>query len=102
MNKITNHQLYRLIVAHFAEIIREPAVIFWGVVFPILMAWGLGIAFTQKTGVHAKLAVDRTEQTLDGSKSKLSAALSETGIKQDSSSLVTLKYVLLFISIKKK
>jgi ABC-type multidrug transport system permease subunit len=95
MNKITNHQLYRLIVAHFAEIIREPAVIFWGVVFPILMAWGLGIAFTQKTGVHAKLAVVRTEQTLDGSKSKLSAALSENGIKQDSSYLVTLKNVKL-------
>ena len=57
MNKITNHQLYRLITAHFAEIIREPAVIFWGMVFPILMAWGLGIAFTQKGVLHSKLAI---------------------------------------------
>jgi len=57
MNKITNHQLYRLITAHFAEILREPAVIFWGVVFPILMAWGLGIAFTQKSEVNFKMAI---------------------------------------------
>ncbi|MCX6229805.1 MAG: ABC transporter permease [Bacteroidia bacterium] len=91
MNKITNHQLYRLVVAHFAEIIREPAVIFWGVIFPILMAWGLGIAFTQKTGVHAKIAIVRTEQTIDGRKSKLFAGLTENGIKKDSSYLVTLK-----------
>jgi ABC-2 type transport system permease protein len=57
MNKITNHQLYRLIVAHFTEIIREPAVLFWGIVFPIMMAWGLGIAFTHKGDVVQKVAI---------------------------------------------
>jgi ABC-2 type transport system permease protein len=56
MNKITNNQLVRLIFAHFAEIVREPAVLFWGILFPILMAWGLGIAFTQKGNLTQKIA----------------------------------------------
>lgn len=43
------YQLYHLIIAHLKEIIRQPAVIFWGVIFPILISLGLGMAFTQKT-----------------------------------------------------
>jgi len=92
MNRITNHQLYRLIAAHFAEIIREPSIIFWGVVFPILMAWGLGIAFTQKGGVQAKLAIvkgitekDQNHQT------KLITYLTANAVKKDSSYSVILK-----------
>ena len=92
MNRITNHQLYRLIAAHFMEIIREPSVIFWGVVFPILMAWGLGIAFTQKGGVQAKLAIvkeiiekDQNHQT------KLIAYLSTNAVMKDSSYSIVLK-----------
>ncbi len=57
MNKTGNNQLYRLIKSHFLEIIREPAVLFWGIVFPILMAWGLGIAFTKKSDVTQKVAI---------------------------------------------
>ena len=52
-----NNQLYRLIVAHLKEIIREPAVLFWGIGFPILMAWGLGIAFSTKKEVSLDIAV---------------------------------------------
>jgi len=48
-----------LIKAHFLEIIREPAVLFWGIIFPILMAWGLGIAFTKKNDLTRKVAVVR-------------------------------------------
>ena len=92
MNKITNHQLYRLIAAHFAEIIREPSVIFWGVVFPILMAWGLGIAFTQKGGVTAKLAIvkmiDRKDQNHE---TKLISLLTASSVRKDSSYSVVLK-----------
>jgi ABC-2 type transport system permease protein len=44
-------QFYRLLTSHFKEIIREPSVLFWGIAFPILMAWGLGIAFTNKPEV---------------------------------------------------
>jgi len=50
-------QLLQLISAHFKELIREPGVLFWGIVFPILMSLGLGVAFTQKTDVIRKVAV---------------------------------------------
>jgi ABC-2 type transport system permease protein len=44
----SDQQIIQLTMAHFKEIIREPGVIFWGIAFPILMALGLGIAFTKK------------------------------------------------------
>jgi ABC-type multidrug transport system permease subunit len=47
MKSIKDNQLYRLCVAQFLETIREPDVIFWGMVFPILISIGLGLAFTQ-------------------------------------------------------
>jgi ABC-2 type transport system permease protein len=50
-------QLLQLFLAHFREIIREPGVIFWGIVFPILMALGLGIAFTKKADVIHHVAI---------------------------------------------
>jgi ABC-type multidrug transport system permease subunit len=72
MNKITNNQLYRLIVAHFIEIVREPGVLFWGILFPLLMAWGLGIAFTQKHDEIHKIAIVRYSDTVhDSGKLKL-------------------------------
>lgn len=59
-----NNQLYRLIIAHIKEIIREPAVLFWGIGFPILMAWGLGIAFSNKKEMSRDIAiVNRAETT---------------------------------------
>lgn len=92
MNKITNHQLYRLITAHFAEILREPAVIFWGVVFPILMAWGLGIAFTQKGEVNVKMAIVKAIASKDSvNETKLVGYLVANGFKKDSGYTVTLK-----------
>jgi ABC-2 type transport system permease protein len=51
------HHLAQLILAHFKEIIREPGVIFWGIVFPIMMALGLGIAFTKKPDLVRTVAV---------------------------------------------
>jgi len=56
MKSIQNHQLYRLVAAHLKEIVREPAVLFWGIVFPILMAWGLGVAFTNKSDMKREVA----------------------------------------------
>jgi ABC-type multidrug transport system permease subunit len=92
MNRITNHQLYRLIAAHFAEIIREPSVLFWGVVFPILMAWGLGIAFTQKGESHIKLAIVKVISNSDSTQvTKLNGFLTAHAIKKDSISTITLK-----------
>lgn len=50
-------QLWQLTIALFREIIREPAVLFWGIVFPILMSLGLGLAFTRKGDVIRKVAL---------------------------------------------
>ncbi|HEX2936010.1 MAG TPA: hypothetical protein VHO72_11710 [Bacteroidales bacterium] len=71
MNKVTNHQLFMLIKAHFLEIIREPAVLFWGVVFPILTAWGLGIAFTKKADITRNVAIVRYAEGKQSGDSKL-------------------------------
>ncbi len=58
MNRIVRfNQLWRLTIALLLEIIREPGVLFWGILFPILMSLGLGIAFTKKTDVIRKVAV---------------------------------------------
>jgi hypothetical protein len=65
MNKIVRTgQLWHLTVAFFREIIREPGVLFWGIIFPILMSLGLGLAFTRKGDVIRKVAVITNEQTL--------------------------------------
>lgn len=53
-------QLWQLTVAHFKEIIREPGVLFWGIIFPILMSLGLGIAFTTNADTVRKVAIIKT------------------------------------------
>jgi ABC-2 type transport system permease protein len=58
MNKwIRGNQLWQLTSALFREIIREPGVLFWGILFPILMSLGLGLAFTKKADVIRKVAI---------------------------------------------
>jgi ABC-2 type transport system permease protein len=58
MNKwFSFHQVWQLFTALFREIIREPGVLFWGILFPILMALGLGIAFAKKADVTRKIAI---------------------------------------------
>ena len=39
---------YQLVLSHFRIFFREPAILFWAVLFPIIMAWILGIAFSNK------------------------------------------------------
>jgi ABC-type multidrug transport system permease subunit len=56
------NQLWQLIVALFREIIREPGVLFWGILFPILMSLGLGLAFTKKADVIRKVAVIKNSE----------------------------------------
>ena len=54
------NQLVQLILLHLREFVREPGVLFWGVFFPVLMAWGLGIAFTEQRETISKVAVIKT------------------------------------------
>lgn len=50
-------QLWELIKIHLLELSREPGVIFWGIGFPILMMWGLGMAFNSSPDVRKDIAV---------------------------------------------
>lgn len=56
-NPMKNSQLVQLILAQMRETFREPAVLFWGIVFPILMSLGLGVAFTSKKDVYHRMAL---------------------------------------------
>jgi len=86
-----NNQLYRLIVAHIKEIIREPAVLFWGIGFPILMAWGLGIAFSSKKEMNREIAVIQHTGKSSIQKSALSDVLEHYPGKQKGDYYLTLK-----------
>ncbi|MEI6436161.1 MAG: ABC transporter permease [Bacteroidota bacterium] len=57
IERISNNQLWQLILANIRELIREPGVLFWGIIFPILMSLGLGVAFTKKRDVITNIAV---------------------------------------------
>ncbi len=50
-------ELRQLIIIHLKELIREPGVIFWGIGFPLLIAWGLGIAFSRESVSEVKVPV---------------------------------------------
>jgi ABC-type multidrug transport system permease subunit len=56
-NNLRNSQLLHLIMANARELLREPAVLFWGIAFPILMSLGLGVAFTKKKDFTVNIAV---------------------------------------------
>ncbi len=43
-----NKSLIQLILVNFRTFFREPAILFWAVLFPIIMAWVLGVAFSNK------------------------------------------------------
>jgi ABC-2 type transport system permease protein len=49
--------LFQLMLIQFKEFYREPGIIFWALVFPILMAWGLGLAFTKKSEVKKDISI---------------------------------------------
>ena len=57
------NQFLTLFIIHTKSLMREPAVLFWGIIFPLLMALGLGLAFTQKTDTLHKIAVINNTST---------------------------------------
>jgi ABC-type multidrug transport system permease subunit len=69
------NQLWLLTSALFREIIREPGVLFWGILFPILMSLGLGLAFTKKADVVRKVAVITMTEKPDADMSDLNIFL---------------------------
>jgi len=62
-NQLKNNQLYRLIVCRFLETIREPEVLFWGIIFPVLISIGLGLAFMQKNETKFNIVLVESNRT---------------------------------------
>ncbi len=84
MNKFFRlRQLWLLFLAHFHEIIREPGVILWGVVFPILMSLGLGLAFTKKSDNLRKVAVISNTGNINSDSSAIFSFLGERCEEQE-------------------
>jgi ABC-type multidrug transport system permease subunit len=49
----------QLILIRFREFIREPGIVFWSVIFPVAMAWVLGIAFSKQNELVQQVALIR-------------------------------------------
>lgn len=56
-------QLWQLTRSMAMELLREPGVLFWGILFPILMSAGLGLAFTKKSDTIRKVAIVGSGET---------------------------------------
>ncbi|MDR2534272.1 MAG: ABC transporter permease [Tannerellaceae bacterium] len=68
-------QLIELIRMVWLETIREPETLFWGIVFPVLISIGLGLAFTQKTEEKFQVLIISERTTA------LDSILNERGVK---------------------
>lgn len=63
-----NKSLLQLVAMQFRMFYREPSVIFWAIGFPVLMAWVLGIAFSNKGELKKNVLVINAENAAAGSK----------------------------------
>jgi ABC transporter DrrB family efflux protein len=72
----TLHPLLELTAARVREFLREPEVVFWVFVFPILLVFALGIAFRNTGPERVRVAVERSE-TSNQATSALVQALSQ-------------------------
>lgn len=68
-------QLFQLIMLQLKEYYREPGVLFWAIGFPILMAWGLGIAFNASPEIVREVAVVENRPVHDSGQGILSTFL---------------------------
>ena len=81
MHNQNGRQFLILFLMHSKTLMREPAVLFWGIIFPILMALGLGIAFTQKSVTTSKIGLIKNKTTMHNSSDSIVSFLDEYGQK---------------------
>jgi ABC-2 type transport system permease protein len=60
MNDKTMNPLAELTIARLKETFREPEILFWIFIFPILLAGALGIAFREKPADKMRVAVEQS------------------------------------------
>jgi ABC-type multidrug transport system permease subunit len=63
MKSFKNSQIYQLTITQVLETIREPEVLFWGILFPVLISIGLGFAFTQTAESKFHVILVETQHT---------------------------------------
>jgi ABC-type multidrug transport system permease subunit len=64
MKPLKNKQLYQLTRAYFLETLREPETLFWGMIFPVLISIGLGLAFTQASESKFNIVIVEKNRTV--------------------------------------
>jgi len=85
-------QLFQLISVNFREFYREPSALFWGVVFPVLMALGLGSAFTRESDITRKIAY---VQGVQNDSSKLQNLVEKRTVKVVSNTKIDTRYQMI-------
>jgi ABC-2 type transport system permease protein len=76
-NRFSGHPLYQLTKIRFLEFWREPEAVFWMLLFPILLAGGLGVAFRNHAPDVIKIAI---VETGDSSQSIANAVAKNPGL----------------------
>ena len=56
----SRHALFELTAARLREFVREPEVLFWVFLFPVLLAFALGIAFRESGPERLRVAVEQS------------------------------------------
>jgi len=59
-------QLIALITVHTKEILRKPEILFWGIIFPFIIALGLGVAFNQRENIERNIAIIKSHSSSPG------------------------------------
>jgi ABC-2 type transport system permease protein len=54
---------WQLVYIEFVEFFREPGALFWSFFFPIVMAWGLGIAFSSRIETNKNIGLILSHQS---------------------------------------
>jgi ABC-2 type transport system permease protein len=81
--------VFQLILIRFKEFIREPGIVFWSIVFPVAMAWVLGIAFSRRPEIVQTIAMVRNTEA---SQEKLTYFINSTEPDIDSTTGMVKSY----------
>lgn len=79
--------LRQLTLTRFREFIREPEALFWALLFPILLAVGLGIAFRNRPPETVRVAVAAGQPAAQAAVAALTALRAADGIAPESLSV---------------
>lgn len=60
-----SHPMMELTLVRLREYLREPEAVFWTLIFPILLAAGLGLAFRNRPAEQLRVVVEQTADTAD-------------------------------------